>query len=141
MTKSKILLIDAAINLILGVLLLFISDGIIRFLGIPSTNQNFYPNILGGVLFGIGIALILEYLKKPGGATGLGLGGAIAINMCGGLVLLCWLIFGSLNLPLHGKIILWSLALILLIISIMELISGLKKSGGSFSSANHKPEL
>ncbi|MFC2137448.1 hypothetical protein ACFLTE_04670, partial [Bacteroidota bacterium] len=107
-------------NFILGILLLFFSKGIIHFLGVPNTDQYFYPNILGAVLFGIGIALLIEHFKKTSGLTGLGLGGAVIINMCGGIVLALWLLFGHLNLPLKGKIFLWLLVFILIIVSSVE---------------------
>lgn len=61
--KHKLLfLIDGVFNLILGVLLPLFPIGIIELLDLPSTNTNFYPSILGTVLFGIGIALLLELL-------------------------------------------------------------------------------
>jgi mannose/fructose/N-acetylgalactosamine-specific phosphotransferase system component IIC len=121
MKSSILLLVDAIINLILGALLLFISKDIIHFLGIPDVEVYFYPNILGGVLFGIGLALLLEYLRKPRGLVGLGLGGAVAINLSGGLVLVGWLVFGNLHLPTHGMIILWILVVILIGLSGTEL--------------------
>ena len=55
---------------------------------VPATFPSFNSNLLGGVLFGIGIALNLEKNNEAGGGVGLGLGGAIAINLYGGLVLL-----------------------------------------------------
>ncbi len=127
MKKSNILFIDAIINFILGILLLFFSKGIIHFLGVPDTDQYFYPTILGAVLFGIAIALLIEHYRKKGnsnkvGLTGLGLGGAVSINLCGGVVLALWLIYGKLNIPLHGQIFLWLLVFILIIVSSFELL-------------------
>jgi hypothetical protein len=119
--RSVVLLVDAVINLILGVLLLFLSGGIIQFLGIPPAESFFYPNILGGVLFGIGLALLLEYFRRPQGLRGLGLGGAVTINLCGGFVLAGWLVLGNLNLPAHGRIILWILVVVLIGLSGSEL--------------------
>ena len=59
--KYKILLlIDCIVNLFLGILLLLFPIGIIDFLGLPQTNTNFYPSILGAVIFGIGLSLFLE---------------------------------------------------------------------------------
>jgi len=59
--KYKILLlIDCIVNLFLGILLLLFPIGIIEFLGLPQTNTNFYPSILGAVIFGIGLSLFLE---------------------------------------------------------------------------------
>ena len=43
-SKHKTLLvIDAIINLVLGVLLLFFPAGVVELLGLPLTNTNFYP--------------------------------------------------------------------------------------------------
>jgi hypothetical protein len=130
--KRKItLLVDAFINLILGVLLLVYSPKIVFFLGVPSTNNNFYPNILGAVLFGIGIALIIEaYRKNTNEFVGLGLIGAICINICGGIVLSLWLLFGGLNLPFKGLVFLWILDIILVVISTIELFLNLRKQKG-----------
>jgi len=119
---KNVLAVDAAINFVLGFLLLAFSDGVIRFLGVPDTEQYFYPNVLGGVLSGIGIALLIEAFRKPNGLVGLGLGGAIAINLCGGLTLAAWLIFGALDIPVGGRIFLWGLVVVLVGISSVELI-------------------
>ena len=122
-----ILFVDAIINLILGVLLLIFSKELIQFLGVPSADTSFYPNILGAVLFGIGLALMVECFRKSEGLIGLGLGGAIAINLCGGIVLAFWLLFKKFVIPIHGYIFLWFLVIILLGISTIELVISLKK--------------
>jgi hypothetical protein len=54
------------------------------------------------------------------------LGGAIAINLCGGLVLTAWLIFGELSIPSGGRVFLWSLAVILVVVSSIELLVHVK---------------
>ena len=129
MSKKVTLSIDAFINLVLGILLLAYSPPIVEFLGVPSTQNYFYPNILGAVFVGIALALIVEVCrKKLDGFIGLGLIGAICINMCGGIVLFLWLVLGDLGLPLKGYIFLWSLDIILLVISTVELIINLRKS-------------
>ncbi len=128
MKNGKLLIIiDCIINLFLGIVLLAYSDFVIRIFGLPETEQVFYPNILGAVLFGIGIALIIEY-RRVNGFIGLGLGGAIAINMIGGIVLLIWLIWGNLNIPVQGTIILWILDFLLVGISSFELHAYLKEN-------------
>jgi hypothetical protein len=127
MKPSKaILTVDAAINLVLGLLLLTFSPQVVRLLGVPSAEQSFYPNILGGVLFGIGIALLIECFRGSGSLVGLGLGGAIAINLCGGLVLTAWLILGELSIPTGGRVFLWALAVILVVVSSIELLVHVK---------------
>jgi hypothetical protein len=119
---KMLLLIDSMINLFLGLVLLLYSEPVIDFFGLPLTNNKFYPTILGAVLFGIGVALIIEYVKKPN-IVGLGLGGAISINLIGGIVLLIWLIWGTLTAPTHGLIILWVLAILLVSISLFEILN------------------
>jgi hypothetical protein len=52
----------------------------------------------------------------------LGVGGAIAINLCGGLCLAGWLVFGGLEIPLRGQLFLWGLAVVLVGISAIEAI-------------------
>ncbi len=124
--KSKhktLLVIDGIINLVLGVLLLLFPAGIVELLGLPYTNTNFYPTILGAVLFGIGIALLIERYGAPKNIRGMGLGGAIAINLCGAGVLLVWLLVAPFDIPLRGHIILWSIAIIVLIVGLAEIIS------------------
>ena len=123
-SKHKTLLvIDAIINLVLGLLLLLFPAGVVELLGLPLTNTNFYPSILGAVLFGIGVALLIERYGASKNIRGLGLGGAIAINLCGASVLLLWLIIAPFNIPLRGIVILWSIAIIVLIIGFVEIIA------------------
>ena len=126
MRQTPLLKVDAAINLILGILLLAFPLKLVKALGMPMAEPSFYPTILGGVLFGIGIALLIECYRQSNGLIGLGLGGAIAINLCGGVVLAIWLLSGSLNLPLRGQIFLWSLVLLLVGISVIEGFAQLK---------------
>ena len=118
-----LLLIDSIVNLILGILLLLFPVGVIEFLGLPQTSTNFYPSILGAVLLGIGIALLLEVVGFEKQIRGLGLGGAIVINIIGSFVLICWLIFGALVIPLKGKIILWVIGAVVFLIGIVELLA------------------
>ena len=125
--SKKLLQIDAVINFLLGILLLLsipIPKQMSAFFGVPVIEQAFYPSILGGVLIGIGISLLLESKRQTHQQMiGLGTAGAIAINLCGGAVLLGWLLFGNLNLPLQGSIFLWIVAILLVGISSVELIT------------------
>lgn len=122
--KSKILLIiDGIVNLLIGVLLFLFPLGMAQLLGVPLPISNFYPTILGAVIFGIGIALFVEVYGEPRGIHGLGLAGAIAINFCAAGVLALWLIFSPPDLPLRGYIVLWVIAIVVLTIGFIELIS------------------
>jgi hypothetical protein len=123
MKKRNILLIDAIINFVLALLLGIFPKEVISFLGLPMVSNPFYASILGGVFLGIGIALLIGRSAKMNNSDGLGLRGAIAINLSGGFVLALWLLFGSLNVPTHGKFIMWALVVILFVISTVELIT------------------
>jgi hypothetical protein len=124
--KIKILLlIDAAVNLALGILLLlsiFWADIITPILGVPSIENPFYPSILGGVFVGIGFALLIQSARHDDDQhTGLGLAGAAAINLCGAIVLSGWLIFLPGLFQPHGRIFLWIIVCFLSIISFFEI--------------------
>ena len=123
MNKRSILLIDAIVNFILAFLLGIFPKELISFLGLPVVSRPFYASILGGVFFGIGIALLIGRSAKNQRSDGLGLRGAIAINLSGGFILTLWLLFGSLDVPTHGKIIMWALVAILVVLSTVELFS------------------
>lgn len=124
--RSRVLLVDALINLVLGVALLEF-ELTAAWLGIPHSSSAFYPTILGAVLFGIGIALVWEAYRGESASAGLGIAGAIAINLSGGTVLTLWLLFGDLSLPLRGQAILWILALALFVVSGVELAAQMKR--------------
>lgn len=128
MERSKVLIVDSIINLALGILLIAFPPAVVKLLGVPIAEHPFYPSILGAVLCGIGIALLIDYFRDPGGIVGLGLGGAISINLCAGLGLAVWLARGTLAIPFRGRCFLWALVVTLVIISCIELIVHLKKA-------------
>lgn len=122
MGKTKELLaIDGAVNLALGVLLLWYPVSVARAFGLTADGKPFFASILGAVLFGVGLALIMERYRPPLRIVGLGLGGAIAINLCGGVVLAVWLLTGSLALTLLGQFALWALVVLLIGLTMLEL--------------------
>jgi hypothetical protein len=119
--KTSILLVaDAVINLALGLPLLFFPKKTASLLGIPFPEVAFYASILGAVLVGIGLALLIEFRHDRLGLAGLGLGGAIAINLCGGGALAVWLLSGTLTLPIRGYMFLAVVAVSVLGISLAE---------------------
>jgi hypothetical protein len=86
---KTLLFIDGIVNLLLGTLLLLFPLGIAELIGAPLPKTHFYPTILGAVIFGIGIALLIDVYGQPHGIRGLGLAGAIAINFFGAGILTC----------------------------------------------------
>jgi hypothetical protein len=116
-----LLSLDAVVNLVLGAVLLAAPLGSLPLLGLPDPGTRFYATILGAVLFGIGLALLLEARRGTHPHPGLGLAGAVMINLCGGLALLGWLIFGRLDVPARGMTLMWLLVIVVLVIGLLEL--------------------
>jgi hypothetical protein len=124
-TKHRTLLIvDGIINLILGVLLLLAPFGMASFLGVPEPGSYLYPCVLGAVLFGIGLSLILESQGGVKEIRGLGIGGAIVINFCGAGALLGWLLLSPVDLPMRGRMLLWSIVGVVMLVGVAELVTG-----------------
>ena len=121
--KNLLLTVDSIVNLVLGILLMFFPAQLLSGFGLPKVETFFYVSILGAVLFGIGVALLLERYIGKTGFTGLGIAGAIAINLCGAGALILWLLFGKLDLSPGGTIFLWSIAILVLGVTAAELLS------------------
>ena len=119
--RSLWLSIDSLINLLLGALLVVFPRDLVAFLGLPQAGSAFYPGILGAVLIGIGIALWMERGTDRAGGSGLGLGGAVVINLCAALVLAAWLLFGDLSLSARGSGLLWGIVAVLIVVSLAEI--------------------
>ena len=115
---KTLLLADAVVNLVLGGLLLMYPQFLVEALGLPAVRSAFFPSVLGGVLIGIGIALLLAW---SGGAHGLGLDGAIAINLCGAGVVVGWLLVSPDAIPTRGRWTLWTVAAVMIGIGLIEL--------------------
>lgn len=116
-SHRALLLVDAIVNLVLGALLLLFPFGADELLGLPVTGSAFFPSILGGVLVGIAVAL----LEARAGRSGLGIDGAIAINLIGSGVLLAWLIIRPPDIPVRGLVVLWSVAVLVPAVAVAEI--------------------
>lgn len=118
-----LLIIDGLVNLLLGILLLLFPWGMARALGLPIPQTHFYASLLGAVLCGIGLALLVDAYGAPRGIRGLGLAGAIVINFCGAGALIVWLIVEPMDIPVRGRILLWTIAVAVVGIGLVELLS------------------
>lgn len=105
MLLDQILWINALFCLTGGTLLFTVPKMAIGILGLPSTNQLFYPRLFGAALLGIGAAIIIE--RTAPGSTGLGAGGAVAIDLIAATCLALQLIAGRTGMAIRGRIILW----------------------------------
>jgi hypothetical protein len=121
--KSYLLVIDALINLALGISLAIFPRSLAEMLGIPIPMTPFYTSILGGVLTGIGIALLIERFRPSARISGLGLEGAIIINFFGAGTLVIWLVIGHLVIPVRGLLFLWMVAILVLGTTVIEIFS------------------
>ena len=119
---ATLLALDAAINAVLGLLLLLAPGPTIAVLGLPATNTYFYVSVLGAVLIGIAAALWIERARHRLG-HGLGLSGAIAVNLFGATTVLAWLLFGDLDLPWRGLAVLWVVVLLVLGTATAEMVA------------------
>jgi len=119
--RANLLRIDGVINLVFGVLLIAFPPGLVETLGVPPSEGRFYPSMLGVVLIGVGIALLLEANRLPGGIIGLGLGGAIAINLAAAGGLIYWILQDGLEVAARGRVLLGLLSVGLVAISSFEL--------------------
>ncbi len=126
--KRELLTIDGVFNLLLGILLVWYPASVADALGVPTDGRPFFASILGAVLFGVGVALLIERFGPPLRMVGLGLGGAVAINLCGGAVLAAWLVGGSLSLTTLGQVALWALVVLLVGLSAIELYTHLRRA-------------
>jgi hypothetical protein len=79
--------------------------------------------LLGAVFIGIGIALLIERFRDTLGFAGLGLGGAICINLCGSVALMLWLVSGQLDIPIRGYVFLGLLSLMVFVIGLVEIVA------------------
>ena len=118
MSRERLLEFDGIGNVLLGLPLLLFPDLVSSFLGVSSSGTTFFPVILGAIFVGIGVALLVQRFRPSLG--GLGLGGAISINLIFGIVLAGWLVLADEALPARGLVVLSALAAILVGIGLVE---------------------
>jgi hypothetical protein len=94
-----------------------------KILGVPRARVVFYPSMLGAVIFGVGVALLLERFGGKKGVRGLGLGGAIVINFCAAGALFGWLVSTRFEIPTHGHILLWSIVVLVFSVGLLEILT------------------
>lgn len=128
MNRSSVLIVDALISFVLGAVLAVFPKSLIDLLGLPATEATFYPRLLGAVVIGIAIALVYECRRSANERSGLGLGGAIAIDLSAAAFLGCWLIFSWMTLPLRGALVLGSVTTLLISVSVLGFVAQRQKA-------------
>jgi len=102
---DQILWVNALFCLTGGTLLFVIPKITIRTLGLPGTNQFFYPRLFGAALLGVGMAVIIE--RTGLNSVGLGAGGAVAIDLSAAVTLGLQLMLGRTGMAVRGRTLLW----------------------------------
>lgn len=122
-----LLVVDGVVNLLLGVLLLTAPDRLVRALGLPEFAGSLYPTVLGGVLVGIAAALFIESRPTEDGAQGLGVVGAVVINVAGAGALTLWLALASQAVPTRGRVTLGIVAAVVFLMTAAEVAHGRRR--------------
>ena len=120
--RLRLLGVDSIINLVLGAALLTLPQATITFFGLPATDTAFYVSLLGAILLGIGVALWIER-KNDSNWRGLGLLGAVVINLLGGGTVFVWLVIDPFVMPLRGYLVLWLIVFLVLGTAAIELLA------------------
>ena len=107
----------------LGLVLIFLPLTAARLAGLPHGNTAFWPRLFGAALLGIAGAFAVEGYNLAGGpieAKGLGLGGAVIINLTAILSLFGTLIFSAVA-TWRGKVLIWLMIILLLFLTLFEI--------------------
>jgi hypothetical protein len=116
---NQLLWIEVVLEASLAVCLLVAPGLFAKLLGLPAASSSFWPRLLGGTLAGVALATLAGISNWT--RSGLGLGGHIAINVSISLTLLSMLIAGPFAPTWRGRLVLWALALVLLVLALVEI--------------------
>lgn len=116
---QQLLWIETLLKLAAGLPLLIAPGWTARALGLPRDATGFWPRMLGGMLVGLAVALVLE--GWIGNVHGLGLAGALAIDLAAAATLATLLVLGKAAPTRRGRILLWLLAGLLVLLALLEL--------------------
>ncbi len=116
---QELLWIEIVLKGAAGGLLMLAPRTLARALGLPPVAEPFWPRCLGALLVGIALAAFLEVKLK--GANGLGLAGAIAVNLAAAGIIGGQLIVGQVTPARRGRVLLWLTAGLLMLLALAEI--------------------
>ena len=116
---TEFLLLETTIKLATGLLLVAAPLSTLRLLGLARPPSGFWPRLTGAVLLGLAAATFIE-IRLPG-SRGLGLYGAIAINLIAAGAIMGALIMGGGAPTRRGRIVLWLAVGLLMTLSLAEI--------------------
>ncbi len=116
---QQLLWLETVLKLTGGLALVLVPGLVIKILGLPPAERNFWPRALGAVLLGLAAGTFIEGSLEN--ARGLGLAGSVAINLVAAAVLgsLATLRLGPTTQ--RGQAVLWALVVVLIVLSLFEI--------------------
>jgi hypothetical protein len=117
--RDQVLTIEALLRGALALVLILAPKSMIAALGLPRTEATFWPRLLGAVFAGMAAAAYIEGHFKV--QSGLGLGGAVAVNITTAFAILTGLVVGGLDVPRRGRLLLWLCSGALILLALFEL--------------------
>ena len=115
---QQLLWLETLLKLVPGLLLALAPLTTLRILGLPRPDTGFWPRLTGALLVGIAGALVIEGTHS---GHGLGLAGAIVINLSGASVLATLLVLERGPTSTRGRSVVWALTCTLVILSVFEI--------------------
>ena len=116
---QQLLWIEIVLKTSVGALLFLVPRATAKALGLPPVAQSFWPRLVGGALLGIAAAVALgTWLGRPGG---LGLAGAVAINLTAAVVIVAELSLAKDGMAKRGRVLSWLAAGGLGLLGLVEL--------------------
>jgi hypothetical protein len=116
---QQLLWIETLLKLSGGVTLALFPFTTARLLGLPVSAAGLWPRLLGAVLIGLAGAAFIE--GSTPGSRGLGLAGAVLINLVSAAMLIVLLMLERAAATMRGRGALWALAIGLVILSLFEI--------------------
>ena len=120
---DQLLWLETLLKGSVGMLMLMLPITSAKLAGLPHGNSAFWPRLFGAALLGMAAAFAVEgytQLNANISARGLGLGGAIAINLITVLSLVGTLIFKGVTTR-RGLLLLWSFTLLLILLILFKI--------------------
>ena len=116
---EQLLWIEFVVKLASGAVLALAPKLLARITGLPPAESPFWPRLLGGILIGIAVAALVEVRFKS--SIGLGLAGAVSVNVAAAATIGSLLILGQGGSSRRGRFALWLAAAGLLILALVEI--------------------
>jgi len=116
---DQLLWLETLLRFSAGVVLLIVPLTAARVLGLPLPQALLWPRLLGALLVGMAAAIVLE--GSVSGSRGLGLGGLVPINLISAAVIITLLVLQRGSQTRRGKLFLWTLAVVLVILGAFEI--------------------